>query len=254
MNRAKLVVAYVRVSTSEQDKNGYGIRIQRRDVRAFAQRNKLKIDRFYSERAETGVLEQRTQLRKLLRACEGGKIGTLIIPATDRLSRNVRIAENLFWQFENMGVDVLIVDMPNYTAGDRKSVFLRQIREAIAEENRKDIIEKLLKGRQERVRNGKPAGGKVPYGYRRRQKRFIHHAEEVEIVRLIFEMATHGASISHIADELNSRGYRRRNEKDWTGSQVKLILGRKDLYQQGKLRYGRVSSLNPKLIIVESGK
>src|SRR5438132_780738 len=108
--------------------------------------------------------------------------------STNRNDRRF-IAENLFWRFEQMGIEVLIVDMPTYTVRDRKAVFLRQIREAIAEENRKDIIEKLLKGRQERVRNGKPAGGKVPYGYRRRQKRFLPHPVESVVVRLIFDLA-----------------------------------------------------------------
>ena len=42
--------------------------------------------------------------------------------------------------------------MPNYNGKDRKDVLIRQIREAIAEENRKEIIERLWKGRQERVR------------------------------------------------------------------------------------------------------
>jgi len=49
-------------------------------------------------------------------------------------------------------VDVLIADMPTYNSRDRKDVLIRQIREAIAEENRKDIIDRLWKGRQERVR------------------------------------------------------------------------------------------------------
>jgi DNA invertase Pin-like site-specific DNA recombinase len=145
MSQSKLVVAYVRVSTSEQDKNGYGIRIQRHDLRAFAHRNKLKIDRFYDERAETGTLEHRPQLQRLLSACENGSIKTLLIPATDRLSRDVRIAENLFWQFQNMGVSVLIADLPNYNIYDRKSVFLRQIREAVAEEpkgHRREVVER----------------------------------------------------------------------------------------------------------------
>lgn len=35
-----------------------------------------------------------------------------------------------------------------------KNVLIRQIREAVAEDSRKDIIERLLKGRQERVRKG----------------------------------------------------------------------------------------------------
>src|SRR5437773_4084681 len=98
------------------------------------------------------------------RGCEQDVIGTIIIPSLDRLSRDVRIAENLFWRFDQLGIKVLIADMPNYNGRDRRDVLLRQIREAIAEENRKEIIERLWKGRQERVRRGKPPGGTAPYG------------------------------------------------------------------------------------------
>ncbi len=246
-------MAYVRVSTSEQEKNGYGIPIQRRDVQAFAQRNKLGTVRIYADKAESGSLENRTQLQKLLDDCQKGLVRLVIIPSIDRLSRDVRIAENLFWQFDNMGVEVLIVDMPTYSVRDRKSVFLRQIREAIAEENRKDIIEKLLKGRQERVRNGKPAGGMVPYGYRRRQKRFVPHPVESVIVQCIFEFSKRGSSGTEIARELNCRGYRRRNGKEWTRRQVLAIVQRPALYEQGKLRYGKITSTNHKLILIQTG-
>jgi DNA invertase Pin-like site-specific DNA recombinase len=44
--------------------------------------------------------------------------------------------------------------MPTYNSRDREDVLLRQIRGANAEENRKDIIERLWKGRQQRARRG----------------------------------------------------------------------------------------------------
>jgi len=64
MDQEKRVVAYVRVSTSEQEKHGYGIRIQGRDVRAFAQRQKLTIARTYVDRAESGAVEDRKELQR----------------------------------------------------------------------------------------------------------------------------------------------------------------------------------------------
>lgn len=131
------VVAYCRVSTLEQKRRGYGIDIQVRDIQAFAERQGLLVARFYRDEAESGIKEDRKALRRLLRDCRAGRVGSVILPSLDRLSRDVRIA-----------------DMPSYNGRDRKDVLVRQIREAIAEENRKDIIERLWKGRQERVRRG----------------------------------------------------------------------------------------------------
>jgi len=53
---------------------------------------------------------------------------------------------------EQPGVEVLIADVPTYKGKDRRNVLIRRIREEIVEENRKDILGRLRKGRQERRR------------------------------------------------------------------------------------------------------
>src|SRR6266849_3106805 len=101
------VVAYCRVSTLEQKRRGYGIDIQIRDVTVFAERLGVFVERFYKDEAQSGVAEKRRALRRLLRDCRRGVVGTVVLPSLDRLSRNVRLAENLFYEFEQFGVRVL---------------------------------------------------------------------------------------------------------------------------------------------------
>lgn len=252
MEAKKLVVAYCRISTLEQKKNGLGIEIQVRDATLFARERGLFISRFYRDEAESGVLEDRPQLKRLLRECKAKRVGTLIIPSLDRLSRDVRLAENLFWQFGRHGVQVLIADMPNYNGQDRRDVLLRQIREAIAEDNRKEIIERLLKGRQERVRKGQFPGGNVPYGFRREKKRLIVFEPEAGIVRGILYLAQGGKPLQEILRALNAQGARRRNGKPWTTRQVRAILSRRALYELGKIRYGDAEGVNQELVLVGS--
>lgn len=243
MRETKHVVAYIRVSTEEQRKK-HGIKIQRRSVLECAQAHSLVIHHFYKDEAESGVLEERTELQRLLRDCEAGKIGTIIIPSIDRLSRDVRLAENLFWQFEQLRVRVLIADMPQYNAKNRKDVFLRQIREAIAEENRKDIIEKLWEGRKQRVRDGLLPGGNTAYGYRRNGNGPETDDEESKIVRIIFDRADRGENRSAIARLLNAHSFKRRNGETWTPRQVSAILSRIDFYKKGVIRYGTITGEN----------
>ena len=101
--------------------------------------------------------------------------------------------------------------MPHYDGNNRKDVLIRQIKEAIAEENRKEIIERLKKGREERVRRGKFPGGNLPYGYMRNSKEIKKNLQEVEIVKLIFSLDAQAKSGREIASHLNERGYQRRN-------------------------------------------
>src|SRR5437667_8769309 len=112
MANIKQVAAYCRVSTLEQKRKGLGMDIQVREVTAFAEAQNLVIDRFYRDEAQSGAAENRKQLKRLLRACERGFVGAIIIPSLDRLSRDVRIAENLFHQFDLLKIRVLIADMP----------------------------------------------------------------------------------------------------------------------------------------------
>ena len=114
--------------------------------------------------------------------------------------------------------------MPTYNGRDRKDVLVRQMLEAIAEENREEIIERLWKGRQERVRRGLPPGGTVPYGYRRIAKALVIDPAEAAIVRTVFELAEEGETPSAIVRILSVKGLGRRNGNPWTQRQVAAIL------------------------------
>jgi site-specific DNA recombinase len=214
------MVAYCCVSTLEQKRRGYGIEIQIRDVQAFAERQGLLVVRFYRDEAESGIKEDRKQLRRLLEDCRASRVGSVILPTLDRLSRDVRIAENLFHEFEQLGDYVLIPGMPMYNGRDRKDALVRQIREAIAGEDRKDIIERLWKGRQERVRRGFPPGGSAPSGFRRINKAFVLDTAESDIARTIFDLQARGKKSSEIARTLSAKDHRLRNGGSWTQRRV----------------------------------
>jgi DNA invertase Pin-like site-specific DNA recombinase len=174
-------------------------------------------------------------------------VRAVILPSLDRLSRDVRIAENLFHEFAQLGVEILIADMPTYNGKDRKDILIRQIREAIAEENRKDIIDRLRKGREERVRRGLPPGGNVAYGYQRVEKQLAWDEAEVQVVRLIFELGEREMTGAGIADVLNDKGFARRNGKPWMQRQVAAVFSRRALYRDGLFRYGEAAGQNKSL-------
>ncbi len=248
--KKKKVVAYCRVSTLEQKKRGYGIDIQIRDATLYAERHGLLVERFYRDEGESGIKEDREGLRQLIHDCRRGKIGTVILPSLDRLSREVRIAENLFYEFKRLGVKILIADMPQYN-GERKDILIRQIMEAISEENRKEIIERLWKGRQERVRKGLFPGGNLSYGYKRNGKEIVINPEEAAIIRKVYALGHQSMNGQGIANELNRNGYTKRNGRPWTQRQIHRILHRESLYREGVIRYGEVRGLNKEFLIGE---
>lgn len=244
------MAAYCRVSTLEQKKKGFGIDIQMRDIQRYAEVFSFPINDFYIDEAKSGISENRGELKRLLRDCKTGKVGAIIISSLDRLSRDLRLTENLLYDLQRLGIKVYIADMPHYDGSNRKDVLIRQIKEAIAEENRKDIIERLKKGREERIRKGLMPGGTLPYGYARQGREIKQNPHEAEVVRLIFHLRGQHDSGQEIADRLNERGYRRRNDSAWTQRQVSAIWGRGNLYRSGIIRYGLVEGRNADFIII----
>jgi DNA invertase Pin-like site-specific DNA recombinase len=160
------------------------------------------------------------------------------------------LTENLLFEFGRLRVKVVIADMPHYDGSNRRDVLLRQIREAIAEENRKEIIERLKKGREERTLKGKMAGGTLPYGYLRNGKEISRNASEAEVVTIVFSFGKGENSSQEIAEHLNERGFVRRNGKPWTQRQVSAILSRERLYRSGVVKYGEIEGKNENLSII----
>jgi DNA invertase Pin-like site-specific DNA recombinase len=130
-------------------------------------------------------------------------------------------------------------------------VLIRQIQEAIAEEDRKEIIERLWKGRQERTRKGKAPGGNVPYGYRREGKNWVPEPQEAAAVRQVFALAATGSSSTEIAASLNADGRTRRNGGPWTPREVQGVLARKELYEEGRVRYGNAEGTDENLVLIK---
>jgi site-specific DNA recombinase len=249
MEKKKVMAGYCRVSTLEQKKKGYGIQIQKREIENLAESLGVVVDVYYIDEAKSGFSENRRSLKRLIRDCRTGKIKGIIVASLDRLSRNLRLTENLLFDFDRLGIRIYIADMPSYDGNDRKDILLRQIREAIAEENRKEIIKRLKKGREERVRKGRMPGGTLPYGYARADRNITRNPLEVEIVRLIFSERTQ-KNYQDIAEFLNQQSLRRRNGSPWTQRSVSAIVSREPLYKNGVIKYGQTLGKNEDLVIL----
>lgn len=140
--------------------------------------------------------------------------------------------------------------MPQYN-GERKDILIRQIMEAIAEKNRREIIERLWKGRQVRVRKRLYPAGNVPYRYMRQGKSLFINEEEAQIVTPFYASAGAGKTGKGIANDLNREGLLRRNRKPWIQRQVAKVLEREILYREGVVQYGVTKSFTQSLVSIE---
>ena len=99
-------VAYIRVSTTEQDEE-----IQRREIEDFAVREGITIVKWYVDKGQSGSkpFDQRPGAQELLVELQAVKPEVLLSWALDRIGRNMLGTINTILKLEGMNVKVLTV-------------------------------------------------------------------------------------------------------------------------------------------------
>ena len=141
-------VAYYRVSTDKQGKNGLGLEAQRATVKRYLNGGNWKLVGEFTE-IESGKREDnRPALADAFKACRVHK-ATLVIAKLDRLSRDAHFLLGL----EKAGVEFVAVDMPQMTRLELG------IRAMLAEEERHMISERTKAALAAVKRGGVKLGG-----------------------------------------------------------------------------------------------
>jgi DNA invertase Pin-like site-specific DNA recombinase len=148
MDRA---VAYLRVSTRQQQRSGLGIQAQRATIARFADAENLQIIAEYVE-AETGkgadALDRRPQLAAALAAAKTARC-CVLVSKLDRLSRDVAFVSGLMAQ----RVPFIVAEL-----GRDADPFMLHLYAALAEKERRLISERTRAALAIRKANGGKLG------------------------------------------------------------------------------------------------
>jgi site-specific DNA recombinase len=182
-NRA---VVYVRVS-SEKQVEGYSLQTQIEGCEKYAQANNLTIVERIEDPGQSGATLNRPGLSRVRKLAANGQVDAVLIYARDRLARELLQDLAVCHELRSAGVTIHDVLRNKVLTGD----FSDHIDAIIAEEERRRIRERTVRGRHARVMAGKfPTHAKPPYGYKVKgsgKDRTIEvDEEEAKIVRLIF--------------------------------------------------------------------
>ncbi len=94
-------IGYVRVSTAEQGRSGLGLEAQKAAIEAFAAREGIRIDSWFSEiqsgKRMSDTLDERPQLQAALKSGRENKC-PILVSRLDRLSRDVHFISGLMVQ------------------------------------------------------------------------------------------------------------------------------------------------------------
>ena len=202
----KNVVIYARVSSREQEKEGFSIPAQLKLLREYAGRNGFNIVEEYSD-AETAKKAGRTNYNKMLNFLkENPTIRTVLVEKTDRLYRNFKDYVTL----EDYDLEVHLVKEGSIISKNSKShdKFIHGIKVLMAKNYIDNLSEEISKGLHEGLEQGywpfQP-----PYGYKRGAKKALcFDNKNVLFVKRAFELFSTGRySIRKLAEKLYLEGY-----------------------------------------------
>ncbi len=236
------VAIYVRVSTSEQKLDGYGLEAQESQLLAYVENNKglnLQSKKEWIFRdIHTGSDIDRPALQKLLRMIEAGKFDAVLIWKLDRLSRSLKHLLTIFETFQKKHVSLISLQ-ENIDFNGPIGRFMSHIFGAVAEFERELIKGRTKMGKIASAEMGNYTGPNIPYGYKPvpnphgKGKKLALIPEEKKWVEQIFYWYIYDdMGDAKIAARLNElkvpKGKHLSKEKNkyssWTAKQIQKII------------------------------
>ena len=226
------VVLYARVSSKDQEKEGFSIPSQQRLLREYATSKGFVIAREFTD-VETAKESGRTNfgqmlafLRKHARVCR-----TVLVEKTDRLYRNIKDYATV----DQLGVEIHLVKENEIISRDSRSSeqFVHGIKVLMARNYSLNLGEETLKGMTEKARAGIYPSS-APVGYRNvdgagGKRVIVPDPDAAPVISDIFKRFAEGRhSVKSLVKKMNSDGVQLRGRR-LQSSTVHQIL-RKRLY------------------------
>lgn len=224
---------YLRVSTTEQALEGYGLAAQRTRCIAMAAVKGWPAPVEFSDEGISGTKDEseRPGLAAMLAAINAGKVNAVIVAALDRVGRSTALVIRLVEQMETSGAAVVSCK-ESLDTSTPTGKFVLGLFAGLAQLDRDNIVERTTGGRNERGKKDGEKGGRLPLGYVRLEGIVIDQ-EAATTVKQIFELRSVGATLTAIADDLNTTSTPTRHGAKWYASSVREVLLNEDNYRGG---------------------
>jgi len=228
---SKQAVAYVRVSTEEQSRDGYSLDAQEQRIRDYAERNAIEIVQVFREEGVSAKdpLRKRPQATKMLATLAKRKDAAknVIAVKLDRLFRNMGEACTQLDEWTKARIGVQILDIGNGQPIDTTTsagmmqfgmmALMGQMERTLISERTRDALADMR--RKGEVYNHVPLGFDADAN-----GKLVPNHREMITVNAILGMRELGLSMHKIADRLNAAGEATKNGKHWYASTVQNVL------------------------------
>lgn len=234
---------YIRVSKEKEE--GVSPEQQREKIELQARLMGVDLGHIYQDLDLSGRTDNREDFQSMIRDIKAGKWEVVLLYKLDRFCRNVKDFHRYMEILDQHNCSLVSVSQ-NFDTSTPTGRLLRNILVDFAQFESEMIGERVRDNKAANARRGRWNGGHTPYGYKVVNKQLIINEEEAQVVRLAFELRSHGYGILAIAKELNLRGYVARRGSSWgiawSEGTIKHML--QNRVYVGDMIYGDVETLD----------
>jgi len=231
-----LAIAYIRVSTEEQVREGVSLQVQEEKIKAYCIMNDLELLMMIREEGVSGAkpLSERpggTELLNLLKNKKNG-IKHIIALKLDRLFRDAAdcLNQTKVWDNEEIALHLLDMGGTSINTASAMGRFFITMAAGFAELERNLIAERTSTALKHKKQNHK-IYGTIPLGFKLEGDNLIEENNELEIVRLIKRKRQEGLSYDKIAKYLSREKIETKKGGIWRAWTVQYII-QNDLYKE----------------------
>jgi site-specific DNA recombinase len=208
----KKAVVYARVSSKEQEKEGFSIPAQLKLLNEYAERHGLKVVESFTD-SETAKKAGRTNFLAMLDKVKKSKdIRVILVEKTDRLTRNFQDYVLIDELIQKLDIEVHMVKEGEVLSQKAKShtKLIHGIKVVLAKNFIDNLSEETAKGMMEKAAQGHWPST-APYGYRNnKETRLVElDAEKAPYVKRAFELYASGNhTLKGVIQTMHKEGYR----------------------------------------------
>lgn len=224
-------IAYVRVSTEEQAREGISLQNQESRIRAFCQAKDWELAEVLVDEGYSGSSLERPGMQELILQCQKRQVDVVVIYKLDRLTRSVRdlgyLVQDVFGKY---GVAFSSIQ-DNFDTTTANGKLILNILGSVAQWER-DIVVERTRDVMAHKRLSLKLIGAIPMGFDLDGdgETLVPNNRELEAVRKMMLLREAGHSFQTISEKLNGDGIPSKQGGRWYSKTVRSVL-RNPIYE-----------------------